>query len=173
MSTVPARLRERVRIMAIADEPEDVVFRRQRLQGTVKDDRLLASLLHFRERVTCDGRVVLISADTGLRVKAGSREIEVTRPDASLALADEPDETERQLVAAKAELAALQIRRARTCVRPDHAQVQAGRMVRDPASRTRVAAKTTPFRRGQPSREHLGLGRTRVGVVCTGTQEDG
>ena len=108
LSTVPARLRERVRIMAIADEPEDVVFRRQRLQGTVKDDRLLASLLHFRERVTCDGRVVLISADSGLRVKARSREIEVTRPDASLALADEPDETERQLVAAKAELAALQ-----------------------------------------------------------------
>lgn len=99
-------VRAGVAIMAIADEPDSATFEKYRLQPDVKDDRLLAALIEFRDRLP-DDTVVLVTDDTNLRVKARPRKIPVSKPDESLRLADEPDETERQLAAANRELATL------------------------------------------------------------------
>lgn len=106
LSHQPVPLRENVEIMAIADEPSDATFEIQRLQRDVNDDCLLAALIEFRDRLK-SGEVVLITDDTILRVKARPRGIVVLKPDESLRLPDEPDETERKLAAANRELATL------------------------------------------------------------------
>ena len=106
LSNQPVQLRAGVSIMAIADEPDQALFEGQRLQSDIPDDRLLATLMGFRAGLST-GDVVLVTDDTPLRVKARARNINVKAPDASLALPDEPDETERELAAAKRELAIL------------------------------------------------------------------
>ena len=107
LSKMPVRLREGVGVMAIANEPNELVFRREQLHAGVADDRLLASLLSFRNECGNDDRALLMTADGGLRIKARARQVELVTPDDSLANKDEPDETERQLAAANCELAAL------------------------------------------------------------------
>ena len=99
-------IRAGVSVMGIGHEPAEAVFARYRLQGSVNDDRLLASLLAFREERGSNHRVRLVTADAGLRVKARVQRIEVVAPADDLAIADEPDETERRLSAANRELAA-------------------------------------------------------------------
>ena len=99
-------IREGVSVMSIGHEPAEAVFARYRLQGGVKDDRLLASLLEFRKERGSNHRVLLVTADAGLRVKARVQQIEVIVPADDLAIDDEPDETERRLSAANRELAA-------------------------------------------------------------------
>ena len=99
-------IRAGVSVMSIGHEPAEAVFARYRLQGSVNDDRLLASLLAFREERGSNHRVRLVTADAGLRVKARVQRIEVVAPADDLAITDEPDETERQLSAANRELAA-------------------------------------------------------------------
>ena len=99
-------IREGVSVMGIGHEPAEAVFASYRLQGGVKDDRLLASLLAFCEEQGSNHRVLLVTADAGLRVKARVQRIEVIGPADDLAIDDEPDETERRLSAAKRELAA-------------------------------------------------------------------
>ena len=95
-----------VSVMGIGHEPAEAVFARYRLQGGVNDDRLLASLLAFCEERGSNHRVLLVTADAGLRVKARGQRIEVIAPADDLAIDDEPDETERRLSAANLELAA-------------------------------------------------------------------
>lgn len=107
LAAVPVEIRTGVRVMAVAHEPEETTFAKHRLQPSSKDDRLLASLLEFGETEAAGHRVVLLSADGGLRVKARARGIEVVAPPDELANSDEPDETERELAAAQRELAAL------------------------------------------------------------------
>ena len=99
-------IRAGVSVMGIEHEPAEAMFARYRLQGSVKDDRLLASLLAFREERGSNDRVLLVTADAGLRVKARGQRIEVIAPADDLAIDDEPDETERRLSAANRELAA-------------------------------------------------------------------
>ena len=99
-------IRAGVSVMGIGHEPAEAVFARYRLQGGVKDDRLLASLLAFCEERGSNHRVLLVTADAGLRVKARVQRIEVIVPADDLAIDDEPDETERRLSAANRELAA-------------------------------------------------------------------
>jgi hypothetical protein len=106
LSTEPVVVRPGVTALAIASEPVDGLFAGHRLQPAVQDDRLLASLLGFREAHGTGDRVVLLSADGGLRVKARARQIEVVVPDDALAIEDEPDDIERQLAAVTRELAA-------------------------------------------------------------------
>ena len=99
-------IRAGVSVMGIGHEPAEAAFARYRLQGGVKDDRLLASVLAFREERGSNHRVLLVTADAGLRVKARVQRIEVIVPADDLAIDDEPDETERRLSAANRELAA-------------------------------------------------------------------
>ena len=70
LSKMPVRLREGVGVMAIANEPNELVFRREQLHAGVADDRLLASLLSFRDECGNDDRALLMTADAGLRIKA-------------------------------------------------------------------------------------------------------
>ncbi len=95
------------KIMAIGTEPEDELFERHRLQPTVPDDRLQASLLGFVAGRGDVIRAALVTADMGLRVKARPRQIEVLVPKDDLIEKDEPDETERRLSAARQEIVAL------------------------------------------------------------------
>ena len=107
LSATPVAMRPSVRIMALDEEPADALFARHRLQPLTGDDRLLASVLAFREAQSGGAAVLVLTADTGLSVKAPTRQIDVAAPDKRLESDDEPDETERELEAARRELAAL------------------------------------------------------------------
>lgn len=106
LSTAPAQVRPHVSIVALDDEPDDAFLARHRLQARSADDRLLASALAFKEGRP-DARVLVLTADTGLAIKAPTRQMEVATPAERLELVDEPDETERALDAARRELAAV------------------------------------------------------------------
>src|SRR5207245_1875844 len=96
-------LRPGVDAIALDAEPPDALFTQHRLHLQASDDRLLASLLGF-----CDerpgNRVMILSADTGLGVKARSRRIEIVAPADSLELPDELDDVERELEKARREV---------------------------------------------------------------------
>jgi hypothetical protein len=76
-----------------------------RLQPRAADDRLLASAIAFKPSQTA-ARVLVLTADTGLSIKAPARQMEVKMPGDHLELRDEPDETEKALEATRRELAA-------------------------------------------------------------------
>ena len=103
LSTTPVSLRPGLDAIALDAEPPDALFRQHRLHLQASDDRLLASLLGF-----CDerpgSRVMILSADTGLGVKARSRKIEIVAPADSLELPDELDDVERELEKARREV---------------------------------------------------------------------
>jgi hypothetical protein len=101
-------VRDHVSARGLAEEPDDSVFGRLRLQPSVADDRLLASLMSFALGEEDGHRVALLSADAGLRMKARSRLIEVISLPNELEEPDEPDETERALADARRELALVQ-----------------------------------------------------------------
>ena len=105
LSARPVRMRAGVEIMALDAEPADALFTRYRLQPRVSDDRLLASVLALKEAES--GHMAILTADTGLNIKAATRQITVVAPDERLREDDEPDETERELEAARRELAAI------------------------------------------------------------------
>ena len=107
LSTTPVEMRSGVKVVALDEEPTDALFVRHRLQPRVSDDRLLASVLGFREARDSGAAIKLITADTGLSVKAPTRQIAVLVPDERLELDDEPDRAERDLESARRELAAL------------------------------------------------------------------
>ncbi len=68
-----------------------------------QDDQLVASVLAFR--ATCpNGRVLVATADIGLKHKARARQIEVVRPPDDRRLADEPDANERRVQELEKEL---------------------------------------------------------------------
>jgi hypothetical protein len=107
LSATRAPMRPGVGVLALDEEPADALFLRHRLQPRVSDDRLLASALAFHEARETDARVLILTADTGLSIKAPTRQIDVAAPGERLESGDEPDDTERELEAAKRELAAL------------------------------------------------------------------
>ena len=107
LSTTPVAMRPSVEIMALDEEPADALFARHRLQPRVSDDRLLASVLAFEEAQSGGAAIVVLTADTGLSLKAPTRQVAVAAPDERLQRDDEPDETERELDTARRELAAL------------------------------------------------------------------
>ena len=104
LSTTPVEMRSGVEAVALDEEPVDALFARHRLQPRVSDDRLLASILAFREIQAGGAAILLLTADTGLSVKAPTRQITVAAPEERLELDDEPDETERHLESARREL---------------------------------------------------------------------
>ncbi len=93
-----------VSLLALDAEPADALFTQHRLSPQVNDDRLLASVIEFSAAVPGE-RVLIVTADSGLRVKAKSRGIDVLTPNESLELADEPDEVERELETTRRALA--------------------------------------------------------------------
>ena len=107
LSVTPVAMREDVKIMALDEEPPDALFVRHRLQPRISDDRLLASVLAFMETQHRSAAILVLTADMGLSLKAPTRQIDVAVPDEHLRMDDEPDETERGLIAARRELAAL------------------------------------------------------------------
>ena len=107
LSAAPVAMRPGVEIVALDEEPADALFARHRLQPGVSDDRLLASVLAFKEAQRGSAAISVLTADTGLSIKEPTRQIAVVAPDERLQRDDEPDETERKLEAAQRDLAAL------------------------------------------------------------------
>ena len=107
LSATPVTIRTSVEIVALDEEPADALFARHRLQPRVSDDRLLASVLAFKETQIGGAAILVLTADAGLSIKAPTRQIAVVAPDERLQRDDEPDETERELEATRRELAAL------------------------------------------------------------------
>ena len=107
LSATPVTMRPSVEIMALDEEPADAHFTRHRLQPRVSDDRLLASVLAFKEVDSGNAAVLVLTADIGLSIKAPTRQIAVVAPDERLQRDEGPDETERELEAARRDLAAL------------------------------------------------------------------
>lgn len=105
LSTQPVHVRPRVTIMALDDEPDDAELAKYRLNARSADDRLLGSLLAFKATRSADDRIVLLTSDTGLSIKAPTRHVKAVALDDRLRMADEPDETERALEIARRELA--------------------------------------------------------------------
>jgi hypothetical protein len=103
LSATPVTVRAGVEAVALDAEPPDPVFAQHRLHMQASDDRLLASMLEFRDGHPED-RVLILSADSGLSVKARSRRIEVVTPPDDLELPEEPDEIERELEKTRREL---------------------------------------------------------------------
>ena len=104
LSPAPVAVRSGVAALAVVAEPGDAVFAQHRLDRHVADDRLLASLLSFDGAAPGD-RVLVLTGDSGLRVKARARPIEVAMPDESLESPAEPDDVERELEKTRRELA--------------------------------------------------------------------
>ena len=105
LSTTPVEIRPGVSVMALDDEPDDAFMAQHRLQPRAADDRLLASAIAFKSSRP-DARVLVLTGDTGLSIKAPTRQMEVKMPGDHLDLPDEPDETEKALETARRELAA-------------------------------------------------------------------
>jgi hypothetical protein len=104
LSPAAISVRPSVSAVAIVTEPPDAVFAQHRLDPHVADDRLLASLLSF-DGATAGDRLLVLTGDSGLRVKARARQIEVVAPDDSLKNPAEPDDVERELEKMRRELA--------------------------------------------------------------------
>ena len=77
LSATAVALRPGVSAVAIATEPPDAVFAQHRLDPHVADDRLLR--LSFEGGAARD-RVLVLTGDSGLRVKARARQIQVVAP---------------------------------------------------------------------------------------------
>jgi hypothetical protein len=106
LSTAAVKLRAAVDAIALDAEPAEPLFAQQRLDSQTSDDRLLASFVQFRGEHGTD-RVLILSADSGLSVKARSRRLEIVAPADALELPDEPDDVERELDKTRRELAEL------------------------------------------------------------------
>ncbi len=103
LSMTPVGIRQGVDAIALDAEPPDALFAQHRLDTHTSDDRLLASLLGFQEEHP-GVRVLILSADSGLSVKARSRRIEIIVPAESLELPEELDDVERELEKTRREL---------------------------------------------------------------------
>ena len=74
LSATPVAMRPGVKIMALDEEPADALFAHHRLQPRVSDDRLLASVLAFKEARGSGAAIVVLTADIGLSVKGTDEE---------------------------------------------------------------------------------------------------
>jgi len=77
LSTTAVGVRQAVSVMALDSEPGDELFAKHRLSPQVIDDRLVAAALEFKDAVS--DRVVILSDDTGLRIKAKGRRLDQHR----------------------------------------------------------------------------------------------
>ena len=73
LSVSPVAVRSSVDVMALDSEPGDALFSQHRLSHQVPDDRLVASMMEFQ--ATRGRRCIVLTDDTGLRVKARSRRL--------------------------------------------------------------------------------------------------
>ncbi|MDP1572193.1 MAG: PIN domain-containing protein [Vicinamibacterales bacterium] len=103
LSTSPVKVRAGVHAIALDAEPVDSLFAQHRLDPRTSDDRLLASFVEFRSVHSAD-RVLILSPDIGLSVKARSRRCEIVAPADTLELPPEPDDVERELDRVRREL---------------------------------------------------------------------
>ena len=86
----------------ITNEPSLETFANNRLAIAVADDCIIASVIEFRETEKAD--VYLISADTGIWIKAKTKGIEALKVPERLALSDEDDPIEKENKKLAAEL---------------------------------------------------------------------
>jgi hypothetical protein len=106
---LPAVVREGVTLEFVVKEPDSAFVASQDLNLQIADDRLIGTLLLYRERAK-HPRCVLITGDLPLMVKASHYEIEVIEPNETLRLPPELDETEKKLKQTQAELLRYQSR---------------------------------------------------------------
>ena len=106
LSTAPVTVRPGVDAIALDAEPSDPLFAQHRLDPRTSDDRLLASFVEFHDAHNSD-RVLILSADSGLSVKARSRRLDIVAPADTLELSQEPDDVERELDKTRRELSEL------------------------------------------------------------------
>lgn len=108
LGSAPVALRDGAWALTLAYEPDSETYARWQLNHEVQDDRLLAALLAFREGAGAGHRVLVLTADTGLRrAKAPARQVETFKPADRLRSPDEPDEVEKDLASTRRELAAI------------------------------------------------------------------
>jgi hypothetical protein len=105
--TEPIYLSDQVRLQ-FYDESPRIDFTAHRLSERVPDDILIATAIQFSDQMNVE--VSLITNDTGLRMKLRSRSISAVKPTEEDRLADEPDETELELVRTRTELQRFQAR---------------------------------------------------------------
>ncbi len=107
-SDKPYEFRNGVYLHFLADEPR-TDWRKERLDPNSKDDRLMAHILDFiRVEAMDTRRVSVVSGDTGLRIKAETRNIKVRRLSEDLRIIVSPDPVEKELEEVKKKLSKLQ-----------------------------------------------------------------
>lgn len=98
----PSEMRPGVRLLFLRHSPS-IDFDANKLSRFISDDELIASALEFRsQKSVC---VVVPTADLGLRMKLPAHGLKGMAPNESDRLPDEPDESEKELIHARRELA--------------------------------------------------------------------
>lgn len=85
---------ELVKIIFIKNECNQDTFKKYSLDNTISDDRIIASILEFKEKN--NGNVILIAYDFGIKLKAGSYNIDYYEPPENLQIKIE-NKTEKRL----------------------------------------------------------------------------
>jgi hypothetical protein len=90
------QVRTHVTLLALPNEPF-IDWKTEHLDPAINDDRLLASILDFKHQNPAE-QILLLSDDSGPRLKAKSRNIQASRPPEELKrLADPPSPEELQI----------------------------------------------------------------------------
>jgi hypothetical protein len=93
---VPCRLRDEVLVDFLVHEPSQEFAASKHLNLQLADDWLLATVLAFRE-ANRDTKVLLVTSDLPLIVKARHYQIDTVQPPSNQRLQDEPDATEQKI----------------------------------------------------------------------------
>src|ERR1700722_18817053 len=93
---VPCRVRDDVFVDFLVQEPSHEFAASKHLNFQLADDWLLATVLVFRETHT-DIKVLLVTSDLPLIVKARHYEIDTAQPPSNQRLQDEPDAAEQKI----------------------------------------------------------------------------
>jgi hypothetical protein len=100
---VPCKVRDGVLLEFLVYEPSQEFAVSKHLNLQLADDWLVATVLAFREAHP-DTRVLLVTSDLPLIVKARHYQIDTLQPPGDQRLQDEPDPTEQKIKALEAEL---------------------------------------------------------------------
>lgn len=93
------------KLAAILRRPDTTIFENNHLDSRDQDDVLLASILEFREGIGNEDQAILITNDTGPRLKAVSLNVTARSLPENYMMPDEPDESEKKITLLQKELA--------------------------------------------------------------------